>query len=158
MLAAPGLLRPDRTDCSIRPPAVVIDLDPGDGVFDPDKPATGSRDFGQMLVALRLQQVDIFWISAMPAIKAPQLRQRLAESGLDPQGRDELLLMRRAEDRKQLRRKEVSETHCIVAIAGDTRSDFDELYQYLKSRDAAQPLEELVGAGWFLTPLPLEGN
>ena len=65
-------------------------------------------------------------------------------------------MMRNGEDRKQERRREVSKTHCVVAIAGDTRADFDELYLYLKDRSAAQPLEELVGAGWFLTPLPIE--
>jgi hypothetical protein len=42
-----------------------------------------------------------------------------------------------------------------MAIAGDTKSDFDELFEYLKDPHAAEPLDELLGAGWFLTPLPL---
>ncbi|WP_128891657.1 hypothetical protein [Erythrobacter sp. HKB08] len=156
LLSAPGLLRPDRTDCSIRPPAVAIDLDPGEQTFDPASSPPPNRMLGQMLNALRLQQVDIFWVSTLPAVRAGEVRRALAAGGLDPDGDDSLLLMRNAEDRKQLRRKEIGETHCLVAIAGDTRGDFDELFFYLKDRSTAQPLEELVGAGWFLTPLPLQ--
>ena len=103
-----------------------------------------------------MQEVEIFWISSLPAVQAGAVRRALGTSGLDPDGKDNLLLMRNADDRKQERRRELAGTHCIVAIAGDTRADFDELYAYLKDRDAAQPLEELVGAGWFLTPLPIE--
>lgn len=43
-----------------------------------------------------------------------------------------------------------------IAIAGDEPADFDELYSYLKSDDAALGLNEMFGAGWFLTPLPIE--
>ena len=156
LLSSPGLLRPDRTECSIRPPAIVIDLDPAEGRFDPSIPTTRNNALGQMLGAMRMQDIEIFWISSLPAVQAGAVRRALASSGLDTTGGDQLLLMRNGEDRKQERRREVSKTHCVVAIAGDTRADFDELYLYLKDRSAAQPLEELVGAGWFLTPLPIE--
>lgn len=159
ILAAPGALRPDRSDCSIRPSAILIDLDPAGGVFDPDIAAERNPSLSQMLAALRLQEVDVFWISKLPAVRAGALRRVLIQSGMDPAGRDGLLLMRKIGDRKQLRRRELGETHCLLAIAGDERADFDELYLYLKDNAAAQPLEELIGAGWFMTPLPLtEGH
>lgn len=156
LLASPALLRPDRTECSIRPPAVVVDIDPGEGTFDPSISPAPNTILGQMLGAMRQQEIEIYWISALPAVQAGAVRKALGAAGLDPDGKDQLLLMRNGEDRKQERRRELARSHCVVAIAGDTRADFDELFAYLKDRNAAQPLEELVGAGWFLTPLPLE--
>ena len=159
LLQAPGTLSPVRTICSIRPPAVLIDLDPADGTFDPEMAPAPNPALAQMIASLRLQEVDIFWISSLAAVRAGGVRKALVESGLDPAGRDGLLLMRKIDDRKQIRRRELGDTHCVVAIAGDNRTDFDELYLYLKDASAAQPLEELIGAGWFLTPLPLsEGH
>ena len=159
LLQAPGTLSPVRTICSIRPPAVLIDLDPADEAFDPDIAPAPNPALAQMIASLRLQEVDIFWISSLAAVRAGSVRKALVESGLDPAGRDGLLLMRKIDDRKQIRRRELGDTHCVVAIAGDNRTDFDELYLYLKDASAAQPLEELIGAGWFLTPLPLsEGH
>jgi hypothetical protein len=155
LLAAPGSLSPIRTECSIRPPAILVDLDPGDRPFDASITPQANPSLGQILTSFRLQEIEIFWISQQSAISAGAIRKALVASGLDPQGRDGLLLMRNADDRKQARRKELAETHCLLAIGGDTRSDFDELYLYLKEETAAQPLEELIGAGWFLTPLPL---
>lgn len=159
LLEAPGTLSPVRTICSIRPPAMLIDLDPADGTFDPDMAPAPNPALAQMIASLRLQEVDIFWISSLAAVRAGSVRKALVESGLDPAGRDGLMLMRKIDDRKQIRRRELGDTHCVVAIAGDNRTDFDELYLYLKDASAAQPLEELIGAGWFLTPLPLsEGH
>lgn len=159
LLEAPGTLSPVRTICSIRPPAVLIDLDPADSAFNPDIAAAPNPALAQMIASLRQQEVDIFWVSSLAAVRAGSVRKALVESGLDPAGRDGLLLMRKVADRKQIRRRELGETHCVVAIAGDNRTDFDELFLYLKDASTAQPLEELIGAGWFLTPLPLsEGH
>ncbi|WP_271439542.1 hypothetical protein [Pontixanthobacter luteolus] len=155
LLASPGNLSPRRTDCSIRPPAVLLDLDPSGGTFSLSEAQRPNDALAQILLSLRMQQIDVFWISQRSAINAAAIRKALSESGLDPQGRDSLLLMRRKDDRKQTRRREVGETHCLLAIAGDDRSDFDELYSYLKDKSAAQPLEQLIGVGWFLAPLPL---
>ena len=155
LLAAPGSLAPERSDCSIRPPAVIFDLDPAGALFNPAVEVKADPALVQMLRAFRMQDISIFWVSALPALDAGSVRRRLLQSGLDPIGRDGLLLMRRADDRKQTRRRDLSETHCVIAIAGDTKSDFDELYDYLKDPSAAQPLDELMDSGWFLTPLPL---
>lgn len=153
ILAAPGSLTPATTECAILPPAVVIDLDPGEETLEIDALAPDPLLAGG-LAALRLQGVAVHWISGLSAGKAGALRARLRETGLDPEGRDALLLMRRAEDRKQVRRRELAQTHCVVAIAGDERTDFDELFAYLKDPADAADLEPLVGNGWFLVSNP----
>lgn len=159
ILQDPGSLDPARTDCSIRPAALLIDLDAGQNIFDPAIADSADSELGALLASVRRQQIEIFWISSLSAAEAGPVRRSLINSGLDPDGRDGLLLMRKASDRKQLRRRELDQTHCIIAIAGDNRADFDELYLYLRDPSAAQRLEELIGAGWFLTPLPLtEGH
>lgn len=149
VLADPGSLDPATTDCAILPPAVLVDLDPGDATLDIDTLAPDAA-LAAGLAELRLMGAEVFWISTASAGEAGTLRNRLRATGLDADGRDGLLLMRRAEDRKQLRREELAETHCVVAIAGDARSDFDELFDYLQNPDAAVQLESLFGSGWFL--------
>ncbi|MEW4449743.1 hypothetical protein [Qipengyuania sp. JC766] len=156
LLASPGSLKADRSDCAIRPPAFLVDLDPATGTFDADAPSMGDPSLVATLRAIRAEGVEVFWISSQSAASAGAIRRRLIDSGLDPLGRDPILLLRTPEERKQTRRRELGETHCVIAIAGDDRSDFDELYLYLRDRDAARPLDELVGAGWFLTPPPLQ--
>lgn len=155
LLAAPGSLTPDRSDCSIRPPAVVFDLDPDGALFNPAAAVKAEPELAQMLHAFRSRDISIFWLSALTPLDAGAMRSRLVESGLDPAGRDGLLVMRHIDDRKQTRRQDVAKTHCVVAIAGDTRSDFDELFDYLMDPSAALPIEALLNAGWFLTPPPL---
>ncbi len=154
ILATPGSLDPVMSDCAIRPPAVLIDLDPAGGTLDLDRPVASNPGLADALGALRVRDVAVFWISGASAAEAGKLRERLLISGLDPWGRDGLLLMRRADDRKQIRRRELSEMHCVVAIAGDSKSDFDELFDYLKNPAAAEGLDALIGEGWFLTPTP----
>lgn len=155
LLAAPGSLMPDRSDCSIRPPAVVFDLDPASALFNPAAAVKADPELAPLLREFRSRDISIFWLSALTPLDAGAIRSRLVESGLDPAGRDGLLLMRHVDDRKQTRRHDVSMTHCLVAIAGDTRADFDELFDYLMDPSASLPVEALMGAGWFLTPPPL---
>ena len=59
------------------------------------------------------------------------------------------------EDRKQVRRWDAARNYCVLAIAGDKRSDFDELYDYLRNPDGAVALEHMFDNGWFVTPPPL---
>lgn len=154
-LANPAKLLPTRKDCGILPPAIILDLDTGNSIFDPAialKPHAGIAD---MLAKFRSEGITIFWISAAPSRLAASVQRTLIATGLDPKGTDRILLSRDNDDSKQARREEAGNTHCIAAIAGDTRADFDELYLYLKKEGAAKPLDVLMGAGWFLTPLPL---
>jgi hypothetical protein len=155
LLAAPGTLSPQTATCSIQPPAVLIDLDPAGSTFDPDAAPAPNPPLAQALAALRAQEVGVLWISGATADHAGAIRRALRDSGLDPDGSDELVLVRYAGERKQTRREDVGKSNCVLAIAGDERADFDELYQYLKNPDAALSLEPLFGKGWFLVPQPL---
>ncbi len=60
--------------------------------------------------------------------------------------------MRYPGDRKQTRRDDLAKVSCVIAIAGDSRSDFNELFEYLVNPEAALALELLIGQGWFLIP------
>jgi len=155
LLAAPGTLAPATKTCSIHPAAVLIDLDPGTAVLDPATALRSDPRLAGTLAALRGEGVTIGWLTGNTADRAGAVRRALNASGLDPVGRDELVLLRYPEERKQTRREDFSRAFCVVAIAGDERGDFDELFQYLKNPATAAPLEPLIGKGWFVIPQPL---
>jgi len=156
LLSNPGDLTGERKSCPDgRTPIVLIDLDPADGVFDPAKALTVDRSLAEGIQTLRENGISIAWISGRSADSAGAIRRLLSISGLDLSGEDTLLLMRYVADRKQSRREELAQTGCIIAIAGDTRSDFDELFDYLKETSSAAAVESLIEDGWFLTPLAL---
>ncbi|MGI8942868.1 MAG: hypothetical protein ACR2FJ_01280 [Qipengyuania sp.] len=150
LLAAPGLLRPERMACASRPPAVLIDIDPGKGTFDPLVAAQPHPRLPQALAALRAREISVFWISRLGEDFGDSLREVLAETGLDPRGEDQLLLLRTLDERKQTRRVEIARRYCPVAVLGDERADFDELYLYLKHPETALALDAMLDAGWFL--------
>ncbi len=158
VLTNPPALDGKRDDCGERTPTVLIDLDPGDGLFTPPNAPNAQPALAEGLANLRALGLEITWLSANSAADAGKVRRALHASGLDPDKSDNLLLMRYQADRKQTRRGELSETHCTVAIAGDTRSDFDELYDYLLKPEAAFALESIIGNGWFLIPPVLDQN
>ena len=155
LLAAPGTLAPATKSCSIHPAAVLIDLDPGASVLDPATALRADPRLAGTLAALRGEGVTIGWLTANTADRAGAIRRALNASGLDPVGRDELVLLRYPEERKQTRREDFARAFCVVAIAGDERGDFDELFQYLKNPATSAPLEPLIGEGWFVIPQPL---
>ncbi|MCP9221534.1 hypothetical protein MKP08_02065 [Erythrobacter sp. LQ02-29] len=155
-LADPGSMGTERADCASRPPAVLVDLDPAGEPLRMDRPLGGDGALADVLTHARDRGADIAWISRLGAGFAGELRTALEESGLDPAGTDTLLLMRRPGDSKQARREELAASHCTVAILGDTRSDFDQLFDYLKDPNAAHALDPLLGRGWFLVPPPLQ--
>lgn len=161
VLIDPRRLAPERERCDgeDEAPIVLIDLDPGATLFDPDRLSGSQLEASLALATLRQSGVGIAWISDNTAGMADEVRLALERSGLDPLGADRLLLMRYPGDRKQSRRQELSVDTCLLAIAGDRRSDFDELYDYVVDINAAAPLEQIIGNGWFLTPslLSFEG-
>ena len=155
LLVGPGTLTPEMKRCGDLTPAVLVDLDPGDALFAaPDTPQPVPA-LAEALERLREAGVTIYWGSAHGADMAGAIRRALVASGLDPDGGDPLLLNRYPNERKQTRRETVLENHCLVAIAGDERSDFDELYDYLRTPAGGMGLEPLIGNGWFLIPTPL---
>lgn len=156
LLENPGSLEPVRQICGGRTPVVLIDLDPHGGIFDPAAAGRGSNPLAEVLAVLRSRKIAVAWISELTDEAAPAIQARLAAERLDPARADQLLLVSDDAASKQALRRELAETHCPIAIAGDTREDFDELFAYLKNPDAAFTLNEMFGAGWFLTPNPID--
>lgn len=148
----PSTDMPKRLACGSPVPAVVIDLDDGAAVFVPDRLARAPTALADGLARLRQAGTVVLWISRLPAARAGEVAQALRKSGLDPQGQDQLLLIRKRDDRKQLLRQDASKDVCIVAIAGDERGDFDELFDFLRNPGGAVGLYQMMGQGWFLVP------
>ena len=152
LLARAGALTPERSPCSFVGNAVLIDLDPAEGAFDTDTPMLRPA-LADALARLRDAEIEIVWGTALTADRAGDVRSWLAQSALDPDRKDRLLLLRYPEDRKQTRREEASSERCLIAMLGDERADFDELFDYLKRPDAAIGLDAMLGKGWFLAPV-----
>ncbi|MXP40769.1 hypothetical protein GRI75_03795 [Altererythrobacter soli] len=148
----PSIDAPVRRECPAQFPAVVIDLDDRSTPFAPERLSAAPAGTAEGLARLRAAGITVLWISRLPAGRAGDVARALRASGLDPQGQDQLLLLRSGEDRKQVLRQEANLDVCVVAIAGDERSDFDELFDYLRDPDGAVGLYPMMGDGWFLVP------
>ena len=148
-------LQPVKAQCGGISPTILIDLDPENGVFDPSAASRPPSGLARGLAQLRSTGVNVAWISGNGIERLDQINRVLKFSGLDIYNEDRVLLVRGPDDRKQTLREELAQISCLIAIAGDSRSDFDELYDYLKNPEDAQSLEPLIGDGWFLIPQPL---
>jgi len=153
----PSLDLPTRRACPAQFPAVVVDLDDDADAFAPDRLTAAPPAVAEGLARVRQAGIIVLWISQLPASRAADVAAALRRSGLDPKGEDQLLLLRSAEDRKQLLRENANDDVCVVAIAGDRRGDFDELFDYLRNPGAAAALYPMMGSGWFMVP-PLDGS
>lgn len=152
LVQPPDISEPKRAPCQAPVPAIVIDLDDGADTFVPDRLAPAPAEVAAGLARLRQASVVVLWITRLPASRAGEIARALRTAGFDPQGQDQLLLLRNAEDRKQALREDASKDVCVVAVAGDQRSDFDELYDYLRNPDTAFALDSMLDKGWFLVP------
>ena len=141
--------------CTAKVPAVIVDLDPAGGVFAPLQGLTPAPGVAAGLARIRAAGAAVLWVTALPASRVGELAEVLRQTGLDPEGRDPLLLARSPEDRKQVLREEANKDVCVIAIAGDRKGDFDELFDYLRDPRSGDSLDYLLGAGWFLVPPPL---
>lgn len=150
LLSRASELRADRTHCTATPPAVFIDLDPGRGAFDPLAPGKPDRSLAAALDELRGQGVAVVWFSRLGAGFEPAVRAALAEADFDSAESDRLVLLSDLGERKQTRRGDMAKEVCPIALLGDERADFDELYLYLKQPDTAIALDAMIGRGWFL--------
>ena len=148
----PALDEPVRANCREQQPAVIIDMDDGAVPFAPAQVVHASPELAVGLAQLRLAGIVVLWISKLPASRAADVEQALQSSGLDPHGLDQLLLLRRPDDRKQLLRQNAADDVCVIAIAGDVRGDFDELFDYLRVPGSAAGLDPMIGHGWFMVP------
>lgn len=150
VLRNPGLLDGERRACRDQPLGVLIDLDPGQSLVELGNAPQLDPRKANLLDSLRNQGVEIGWVSGRPAAEAGEIRAMLVEAGLDRSSKDRLLLMRYAEDRKQTRRAEFAREHCVIALAGDEPTDFDELYDFIIDPSGAAALDPLYGDGWFM--------
>ncbi len=151
------IFKPKTIGCSGKPLAVVIDLD-DEHNSDWTSASALYRQNGliEALTSLRAAEISVIWLSDKPVAAADTISAILKEGGLSEGESDDFLFLDRgSEDRKQVRRWDAARNYCIVAIAGDERADFDELYDYLRDPDGAVTLEHMFGNGWFLTPPPL---
>lgn len=148
---------PTRTSCGGQPPAVLIDLDPGKAAFDLDDPPAAAPGLAEQLASLRAAGLTILWQTSLPADASERLHITLAAVGLDPDRADRLLLVRKAGERKQARRQDAARDWCILAMAGDSRGDFEEAFEYLRDPNGslATVLSVNLDDGWFLTPQPV---
>jgi hypothetical protein len=150
------LTSPKLDSCADLAPAVVIDLDPANADFDPALPGQPAAGLPQSLAAMRSAGLTILWASSLPVDQAQPVYARLRATGLDPDGTDRLLLQRKPNERKQTRLRAAAKAYCVIAMAGDKRGDFDELYDYLRDPGYAVVMDRMFGAGWFLGPPPLQ--
>ncbi len=155
---ASSLEAPRYLACDQLAPAVLIDLDPATGAFSPARAGGAAPGLGDALVAVRAAGLVVLWATDLPVTLAPEVYRTLRASGLDPEGTDRLLLNRTSDERKELRKRAAARDYCIVAVAGDKRGDFAELYDYLRDPAAAAALEPRFGAGWFMVPPALGAN
>lgn len=149
---------PQPGKCTVQPPAVVLDLDPGGGTFDLGNPPLPAAGLADALAGLRLAGLTVLWVSRLPEAEAARLGTVLQATGLDPDGEDRLVLLREANDRKATRLQQEARRYCVIAFAADQRGDFEEAFDYLRNPDGpvAEALESHIGAGWFLTPNPID--
>ena len=146
---------PKLRQCDGKVPAVVIDLDSGPQAFVPGAARAPSPALVEGLARMREAGMAVVWITALPAREVTAVAEALKTSGLDPVGSDPLLLVRNGGDRKQVLREDAARDVCVIAIAGDRKGDFDELFDYLRDQSSGESLDYLLGAGWFIVPPPL---
>lgn len=149
---------PRTMPCKDQRAALLIDLDTGTDPFDLNDPPAPAPGLAEHLRAIRGTGTAVVWIASLPETSAKQLGTILKATGLDPLGIDPVLLLRRNETRKQQILLRADNDWCVLAIAGDRKADFDEVFDYLRNPDGpvAVALEQNIGAGWFLVPPPIK--
>ena len=162
-LASPVVLeKPAFMACGDMPPAIIIDLDVSEAGSGEDAalglPKAMELDIKGLaagLERLRGAGISVIWMSERSVEEQDGLLEALKASGLVSGDGDTLYLSGSGDYRKQTRRIEAASKSCIIAMAGDRKADFDELFDYLRQPEAAFRLDPLIDAGWFLTPAPL---
>ncbi|SMC74262.1 hypothetical protein [Novosphingobium sp. B1] len=149
---------PEMAKCTGGRSALVLDLDPGNRPFDLNDPPSPVAGLAERLRGIRATGTAIVWLASVPEGSRKDLSTILKATGLDPLGIDGYLLFKRNETRKQQLLNRAGQEWCVIAIAGDRKSDFDEVFDYLRNPDGpvAIALEQNLGAGLFLVPPPVQ--
>ena len=149
---------PKTRACGNQPLAVALDLDPGQQPFDLANPPAAAPGLSGALAEIRRAGITVFWSTSLPVAKADKVYATLRAVGLDLDGTDRLLPVRKASEGKQQRRLAAAKDWCFIALAGDRPGDFEEALDYL--RDPAGPtaraMDPLRGRGWFVIPQPID--
>lgn len=150
-----SLIDPKSIACEGKPLAAIIDLDiaPGTPAEMEIEPQSG---FAYLLDTLRTSGIDIAWLAEASETRLAPVTDLLREGDAPVmRGEDIILVGLPGSATKQERRQQLARDYCIVAIAGDRRGDFDELYDYLRDQSYAIRLEAYIDRGWFLLPHPV---
>ena len=146
-----SLIEPKAIECGTKPFAVLIDIDeaPGETIVEGEP-----SGLGELLQLLRESGIAIAWVSDR-SIALLESDLALLGAGETPSYRaGDIELFGTYRLTKQQQRKNFAASHCVLAIAGDRKSDFDELFDYLRDPDFAIRLAAWDNRGWFLLPYP----
>ncbi|MEZ5709533.1 MAG: HAD family acid phosphatase [Blastomonas sp.] len=156
-----GLENPVFEPCGDKPLGVSIDLD--EQSFGNAEQAgfwngtvVAAPGVADAVRELRDQGVRVFFLSSRPIEQWPQIQEALQAAGLgSPEpGIDLWLSGERGNDRKDEHRRAIARHYCIIAIAGDRKGDFADLYDYLKDPNTptVKSLDVMWDSGWFMLP------
>lgn len=150
-----SLTQPQTVSCDAKPMAVIIDLDVAPGT-PAEMDIERQNGFAALLETMRESGIRIAWLAETDERQLGPILDLLRE-GEEPVLRDTdlMLIGLPGSYRKQERRWALAQSHCVVAIAGDRKGDFDELYDYLRDQSYAIRLEAFTGRGWFELPHPV---
>jgi len=150
-----SLIEPRAVDCGDKPSAIIIDMDEAPGVELSDGEAIG---FGELLQFLRDNGIVIAWVSDRSTGELAEDLALLQGGDFPAMQADDIQLFAWPGLRKQERRWNFAATHCVLAIAGDRKSDFDELFDYLRDPDYAIRLDAWTDRGLVPAPLSRSGR
>jgi hypothetical protein len=150
-----SLLTPKTLSCDGKPMLAVIDVDVAPGT-PAEMDVERQSGFAEILDSMRESEIRIAWLADADEAQLKPILDLLRE-GETPAMRDADLMLfgQTGGYRKQERRWQLARDHCVVAIAGDRKADFDELYEYLRDQNYAIRLEAFMGRGWFELPHPV---
>jgi len=132
--------------CGDQPLSMVIDID-----STSQSNQRSDLQFNEMLNQTRAAGISIIWLSNQYDIQI-KVTSKLQNS-IFFKDSDQISFVKKGS--KQLLRQSLSETHCIIAIIGDDKSDFDELFNYLRNPDQYIALNRFFEKGWFLRDLKI---
>lgn len=146
-----SLTDPRAMSCGSKPFAVIIDIDTAPGAVPLAQPGLAA-----LLDTLRAAEIRIGWIGEGNIAAIETALEKAGEDGNPLVMPDDAILSAPNKGpRKQEQRGQFAKGHCVLAIAGDRKSDFDELFDYLRDPTYAIGLDIFSNRGWFLVPSPL---
>lgn len=145
---------PETVTCGAKPLAVIVDLDASATTVSSSDSLT--RPLGSLLEDIRDAGLRLIWISGVSQAEVTSTLDPLRQ-GTNPaiKSEDLISLQEQGGLRKQERRWNLAQYYCIIAVAGDEKSDFDELFNYLRNPDYAVSLGKYWEHGWFIVPHPV---